>query len=258
MQWQVREVLKSDSFGRVEELESDSGLALIRRVACGASIPGSRLIARYLMGRERAALCALGALDGVPLLSESEAAMEASSSGGRAPLRKDVLVRECVLGKALHQTELLAEDFFDHLDALVAELHALGVCHNDLHKEMNVMVGEDRFPYLIDFQLASLHPRRGRVFASRVQDDLRHIQKHRRRYTRDGRGPLSASALHGVGHGVKRRGLARIWRRTGKPLYNFITRRILRTSDGEERRPSTGPWPRWVEARGERPISDSI
>ncbi len=52
--------------------------------------------------------------------------------------------------------------------------------------------------------------------------------------------------------GLRRGTLARLWRRTGKPLYNFVTRRLLRTRDGESRRPSTGPWPRWVAARGPR------
>jgi predicted Ser/Thr protein kinase len=253
MQWQVRQILKSDTFGRIELLRGSDGARLLRRVACGASLPGSRLVARGLMHRERRALIALAGLPGVPELRELEAAALAPATSGHAPRSGDVLLREWIEGEPLHRAEVLADDFFDHLDALVSELHRCGVCHNDLHKEQNVMVGSDGFPHLIDFQLASLHPRGGRTFESRVLDDLRHVQKHRRRYTRDGRGPASAGVEHGRGRGLKRSPLALVWRRTGKPLYNLVTRGLLRTKDGEERRPSTGPWPRWVPARGERP-----
>ena len=100
-------------------------------------------------------------------------------------------------------------------------------------------------PALIDFQLASVHLRWGRLFRSRVQDDLRHLQKHRRRYTRDGRGPAGEPEQRGEFHGLPRTGTSALWRRTGKPLYLFVTRRLLRTRDGEERRPSSGPWPEW-------------
>ncbi len=239
MEWQVEQVLKRDSFGRVERVARPEGAHALRRVACGGRLPGSGWVARRLLARERRALAALEGLRGVPCLHAGDTA------GG-------VLLREWLAGEPLHRAEVLAEDFFDHLDHLVEELHRRGVCHNDLHKEQNIVVGEDGFPHLIDFQLASVHPRRGRRFASRVRDDLRHVQKHRRRYTRDGRGPASAGVEHGRGLGLRRSPVALVWRRTGKPLYNFVTRKLLRTRDGEERRPSTGPWPRWSEALGER------
>jgi len=256
MGWQVREVLKRDAFGRVERLEDESGASLLRRVACGGGMPGSGLVARYLQRRERAALIALEGVQGVPRVVEEESALRAVAAGEPPPRLVELSLREWVVGAPLHRAELLPADFFDHLDRLVESLHARGVCHNDLHKEMNVIVGCDGFPWLIDFQLASLHPGRGRSFRARVRDDLRHVQKHRRRYLRDGRGPKGARIAAGRGHGLERRGLARVWRRTGKPLYNGITRGILRTSDGEERRPSSGPWPSWSEALGERPARD--
>lgn len=259
MQWQVDQVLKSDSFGRVEQLVDEAGQRLLRRVACGASIPGSGLVAKYLMARERAALSVLDGQWGVPRLSTDEGAARTPGTDGYSPHFREILLREWIDGEALHQATQLPEDFFDHLDDLVAALHQAGVCHNDLHKEMNIMVGRDGFPHLIDFQLASVHRGRGRTFQSRCRDDLRHVQKHRRRYTRDGRGPQSRAIPgqdfdQGRGHGIRRSGVARVWRRTGKPLYNFVTRRVLGTSDGEARRPNEGPWPRWTEPKGPRPI----
>ncbi|MCB9915346.1 MAG: phosphotransferase [Planctomycetes bacterium] len=178
------------------------------------------------------------------------AAVAAPSLDGRVPAARDVLLRSWLDGAPLHEARALPRDFFDHLDALVEALHARGVCHNDLHKEQNVVVAADGAPALIDFQLASVHGRRGRLFASRVRDDLRHVAKHRRRYTRDGRGPAGEAEQRGRGSELKRGGVALVWRRTGKPLYNWLTRRVLRTRDGEARRPSSGPWPEWTAPLG--------
>jgi phosphotransferase family enzyme len=250
-QWQVVETLKEDQFGRVERLASGSSV-LLRRVACGSRIPLSRFIARILMGRERRALDALEGLDGVPRAVEDEAARRAPSASGVVPAERDVLLRSWQSGRPLHRAEALPEDYFELLDALVHAMHARGVCHNDLHKEQNLVVGLDGRPALIDFQLASVHARRGRVHASRMRDDLRHLQKHRRRYTRDGRGPRGTDVSRGVGHGVRRSRIAAVWRRLGKPVYNFLTRRVLGTKDGEERRESSGPWPRWTPPVGPR------
>lgn len=251
VQWQVSETLKQDQFGRVERL-SEGDSVLLRRVACGSRIPLSGVIARSLMRRERNALQALDGLRGVPRLIADEDARSAPSPSGGVPDARDVLLRSWQQGAPLHLAESLPENYFELLDALVHAMHARGVCHNDLHKEQNLVVGPDGRPALIDFQLASVHASRGRTFASRVRDDLRHVQKHRRRYTRDGRGPRGVDASRGAGHGVPRSKLAASWKRFGKPVYNFITRRLLGTRDGEARRESSGPWPRWTPPVGER------
>jgi hypothetical protein len=239
------EILKEDALGRVERLPSADG-GRIRRVACGGRLPFSSRVARALARREVRALRALEGLDGVPRLTA------AAANGGSVE-------REFLPGAPLSQAPALPLDFFDHLDVLVARLHARGVCHNDLHKEQNILVRPDGRPALVDFQLASVHAGGGRGFEARCREDLRHLQKHRRRYTRDGRGP--AEQALGAGAGLRRGLIARAWRRTGKPLYNFITRSLLGTRDGETRRDSSGPWPRWdpplgppaTEAAPERP-----
>ena len=38
-----------------------------------------------------------------------------------------------------------------------------------------------------------------------------------------------------------------------KPLYLAVTRGLLGTKDGEERRSSAGPWPSWEAPLGEAP-----
>lgn len=234
---QVSELHKHDQFGRVERVTID-GADCTRRVASGSRLPFSGWIARRLLARERRALRALAGLAGIPR----------ERDGGTAK----VLVREWVAGVPLSRAGSLPVDFFENLDALVAAIHARGVCHNDLHKEANVLLGDDGFPWLIDFQLASVHARGGRSFETRRREDLRHVEKHRRRYTRHGRGPNGVESS-GAGAGIPRSGLARAWRRLGKPLYTAITRGVLGTRDGgDAQRPPHGPWPTWTVASGSR------
>jgi hypothetical protein len=126
------------------------------------------------------------------------------------------------------------------------------VCHNDLHKEQNVLVGVDGAPALIDLQLASVHERRGRVFSVRCGDDRRHVAKHARRYARAGRGPEGAGLASPANLDLPRRSLAAaLWRWLVKPAYNRVGL-VLGLRDREPRRPSSGPWPRWVDAPSAR------
>jgi len=239
----IRE-LKRDELGRIELMDGPRG-RLIRRVACGGAMPGSRLLARRLMARERDSLQRVSALGGVARIVDDRAYEAAISIDGRAPRAKDVLLRSWLGGVPLYEATELALNFFDLLDELTRELHRQGVCHNDLHKEQNILVQEDGYPALLDFQLASLHATGGKQFQKRALEDLRHLQKHRRRYTRDGRGPEGAS--EGAGHGLKRGLLARAWRRTGKPIYNLIVHRLARKGASEPRRESHDAFPTWTE-----------
>jgi predicted Ser/Thr protein kinase len=240
----VVRVLKRDALGWVELVERE-GQLYVRRVACGGRLPLSRSLARFLLARERRALEALQGLAGVPRL-EHGADLAALPLEPGAP-RGAVLVRSFVAGEPLHRAEALPEDFFERLAELVGELHRRGVCHNDLHKEQNVVVGADGYPHLIDFQLASCHAGRGRLFASRAHDDLRHVAKHRRRYLRAGRGPQPGEPAR-----PPRTALAALWRRGVKPLYEMVIRAVPAWRDGEERRASAGPWPRRTAAVGPR------
>ena len=246
----LKTLLKRDALGRVELLEDGARLC-VRRGACGGRVPGSGWLARVLLRRERAALEALAELDAVPHLEPGPAWAGAPGCEGRVPDPRTVLVRTFCEGSALHQAERLPADFFERLRELVESVHRCGVCHNDLHKEQNVVVGDDGRPALLDFQLASVHRSRGRRFRSRCGDDLRHVAKHHRRYTRDGRAVLGGAEVPGPAELPRRSALAGAWRRFGKPLYNRLTR-SLSWQDGEVRRPSSGPWPAWTEPVGPR------
>jgi hypothetical protein len=229
---------KRDAFGSVARVEH-AGRAWARRALRPGRLHPACWIGRLLLERERRALERLDGLPGVPAL------------GG--PEQRGVLWRTWIEGEPLSRAAELPSDFFDQLEALVRELHARGVCHNDLHKEPNVLVGADGWPGLVDFQLASVHRRQGALFRSRAREDLRHVEKHRRRYTRAGRAPAGVA---GPARGAPpRRSLAaQAWRVLAKPVYRFVTRALLGRRDGADpQRPSAGPWPRWTGARGPRP-----
>lgn len=229
MQHETIRILKQDALGRVELVERAGGLA-VRRVAAGGRLPGSRLVARLLLARERRALRALEGLAGVARVLREEA--------------PGVLLRSYVPGTPLCRARTLPRDFFERLEELVRALHERGVCHNDLHKEANVLVGEDGHPGLVDFQLASVHARRGRTFLVRAGEDLRHVWKHRAHYYR---GLGVAEALPPA---PPRSALAEAWRRLGKPVYRRLA--FLRGPDGEARRGPQDPWPQWSEPVGPR------
>jgi serine/threonine protein kinase len=163
-----------------------------------------------------------------------------------------VLVRSFLPGTPLCLARELPRDFFERLEELVRALHGRGVCHNDLHKEGNVLVGADGYPNLVDFQLASVHARRGRSFAVRAREDLRHVWKHRSLYLR------ALGEPDPLAHEPRRSALAGAWRRLGKPLYRRLVRfdwlqREL--ASGETRRGKDGPWPTWSAPVGPRVTS---
>ena len=244
---QVTRELKRDALGRIERIDGPDGTQL-RRVADGGRLPGSRAVARLLLARERRALEQLEGLavarppEQVPRLVSDDASLRGLPSlDGAVPDPRDVLIRSYLEGTPLWAATWLPADFFRALAKLVERLHEAGVCHNDLHKEPNVLVAPDGAPCVIDFQLASVHRRRGALFRSRAREDLRHVAKHERHYRSRG-GTLVDPDAPPKG---RRSMVAALWFRTGKPVYNVITRRLLRTEDGEPRRPKQGPWPSW-------------
>ncbi len=231
--------LKRDVFGVVELVRGEEGLLVRRRARAGAFDPRA-VLARLLLARERAALARLDGLAGVPRLSRHDR--------GRA----DELVRTHLAGAPLQRAMRIPRDYFDRLDEMVVALHARGVCHNDLHKEPNILVGDDGRPALLDFQLASVHSeKRTRTFDVRAGEDLRHAEKHRRRYARFG-GLEHGVGPNGAGAGRRRSALARVWRHLGKPAWDWLRGSLLRTRELEGGRPDAGPWPAWTDAVGRR------
>ncbi len=57
-------------------------------------------------------------------------------------------------GKTAIDHRQVAADFFDHVEEMLNVLHARRIIYVDLHKQENVLVGDDGLPYLIDFQVS--------------------------------------------------------------------------------------------------------
>jgi hypothetical protein len=213
--WKTGVVLKRDLLSTVErgrfvtpEREVE---AVLRRID---EVPWwSFLLARHLFARERRALAAAATLGVAPPLCFA----------GRR-----VLVRGWIQGVALHLAKPHGDRaYFRSAKAALRKLHRAGICHNDLAKEQNWLRGSDGRAYLTDFQLAIRFKRRGRLFRITAYEDLRHLLKHKRRYA-----PAAISA-------AERRVLARkslftrVWMATGKQVYQWVTRDVLRFTDHE-------------------------
>jgi hypothetical protein len=110
---------------------------------------------------------------------------------------------------------------------LLARLHFHGITHNDLAKEPNLLVLPDGSPAFLDLQLGHVARHRGAWFRLLAREDLRHLLKHKRSYDADSLTARERSIL------ATPSWPARLWRRTGKPVYLFITRRVFGWRDRE-------------------------
>ncbi|WP_196778371.1 serine/threonine protein kinase [Thalassorhabdomicrobium marinisediminis] len=117
--------------------------------------------------------------------------------------------------------------FYKDAKRILREMRARGVTHNDLAKPQNWLQAPDGRAAVIDFQLASVHRRRGKLFRLMGYEDLRHLVKQKGRYARHLLTPTERRML-------QRKSLpTRIWMATGKKLYNAVTRGLFNWSDSE-------------------------
>ena len=207
--------LKADSFGCI--LLVQQGQHCFIRRDLSVTPWWLRLPAWWLARREARALCALGDMPATPrLLHWDGVHLERSFMHGaamfKAPPRGDVA-------------------YFQQARRLLQQLHRRGIAHNDLAKEANWLVLEDGRPAIIDFQLATRGDPRSRWMRLLFREDLRHLLKHKRMYCRDALTPVEKRVL-------KRHSWLRdAWFRTGKPVYRFVTRRLLHWEDNEGQGP---------------------
>jgi RIO-like serine/threonine protein kinase len=165
----------------------------------------ARPAARWLAAREYRALQALAGETAFP-----------------RPLGWDgrSLVRSAIPGVTMREAPPRNPAYFRAALRLLARMHRCGVAHNDLAREPNWLVTPDGRPALIDFQLAWLDRRRGRLFRLLAREDLRHLLKHKRHYC-----PRYLSAR-------QRRLLARpslaarIWRMAVQPVGRWLRSRM--------------------------------
>ncbi|MFK8013961.1 MAG: serine/threonine protein kinase [Gammaproteobacteria bacterium] len=205
------QLLKRDLFGSVSVVHNGAAESYICRDVTTAPW-WTRPIARALARREARTLSRLDGLTGVPQLLHFDGL---------------TLHRSYMAGEPMQVARPQNNAYFRAAQSLVFRMHRRGVVHNDTAKEPNWLVLADGSPGLIDFQLALCTQRRGRWFALLAREDIRHLLKHKRTYA-----PAALTAR-------QQRILntpawtSRIWRRTVKPVYLFVTRRVLNWSDRE-------------------------
>jgi RIO-like serine/threonine protein kinase len=203
-------LLKKDIFGQVSLIRSEAG-PLVRRDTRNAPL-ALRWLARHLLAREARALAVLEDLDGVPTLVRTNGS---------------TLDRSWLDGVPMQEGRPKDIDYFLSAAKIVRRMHRLGVVHNDLAKEPNFLLTSDGKPAIIDFQLSWYSRDRGPVFRALAREDIRHLLKHKRTYcperlTKRERAILDNPSL-----------ISKIWMKAGKPVYLFITRKILGWQDRE-------------------------
>jgi hypothetical protein len=207
--------LKQDSFGRIALMRDAAGEFVRRDLR---AVPAwLRLPAWWLARREARALQAVADLPDVPRLLRWD---------GRC------LDRSYMEGEPMYLRPPRGDAaWFRAAHRLLRQLHHHGLAHNDLAKEANWLVLADGRPGLIDFQLAVRGRPRSRWLRLLAREDLRHLLKHKRTYCRQDLTPVERRLL-------RRHSWVRdAWFATGKPVYRFLTRRILKWEDNEGRGP---------------------
>lgn len=212
--------LKADSFGRIALMRDASGLFVRRDLA---HVPlWLRLPAWYLARREARAL---QRVDGV-LFNGRPATPQLLRWDGRR------LDRSYMEGAAMYQCPPRGDlEYFRQARRLLQKLHRRGLAHNDLAKEANWLVLSDGTPAIIDFQLATRGDPRSPWMRLLAREDLRHLLKHKRTYCPQALTPVERRLLK------RHSWLREAWFATGKPIYRFITRKLLKWEDNEGQGP---------------------
>jgi tRNA A-37 threonylcarbamoyl transferase component Bud32 len=210
LQAPLPKLLKKDIFGQITLMESSDGLIIRRDTRDAARTV--RWIARRLLAREAHVLAALDGNTGVPQLIRVD---------------RDTLDRTYVDGQPMQLGRPKDIKYFHAAAKLLRKLHRQNVVHNDLAKEPNLLLTIDGQPAFIDFQLAWFARHRGRLFRVLAREDIRHLLKHKRTYCADRltsreKAILASPAI-----------ISRLWMLTVKPVYLFVTRRLLGWEDRE-------------------------
>lgn len=206
-------VLKRDHFSTIVQGHAPGDPADKRVLRDLTGLPWwSAGIARWLARREARALAAVQGIAGVPVLHRA----------GR-----DGILRGWAEGQPLNLHPPRHALWYADARRILRQMRRRGVSHNDLAKPQNWLHLPGGRAGVIDFQLAVVHRRPGRLARLMAREDLRHLLKQKRRYAPD---LLTASERRML---ARKSWPTRLWMATGKRLYRFVTRRLIGWSDGE-------------------------
>ena len=199
-------------------------------------------LGRFIRDHEWAILKRLRGIDGIPVpLTTFE------NTG---------LIYTYIEGCTLDAKPNLPDDFFDQLEIILKNIHRRHTAFNDLNKRGNILLCPNGKPALIDFQLAFCPPfiwsRRKPVAGSFLknlqQDDLYHLNKHKRRLRPDLMSPQQKEQSRTLSPGIV------LHRKFSRPL-TLLRRKFLgwlfkkghlMTDDISETHPETDPT-RWLK-----------
>lgn len=206
-------VFKRDIFSETwtGSFDSEPKRRIIFRNVAAAPL-WSRSLARMLARREIRALKAVTGIPGTPNLIATDAAGLYRTWTDGAPLQ---------LARPDHA------EFYRDAKRILRAMRRRGITHNDLAKPQNWLMTPEGEAAVIDFQLAWVHRGRGWLYRLMAYEDLRHLIKQKRAFAPGLLTPTEKRVL------ATKSPPARLWLKTGKPVYNFITRRLLQWSDGE-------------------------
>jgi len=204
-------LLKRDHFGSVsKEFSAQYGWLTFRNTA---KAPWwCRPIARYLAKREAHALHSLPFNKLLPRIHYWDGTY---------------LLRSWIDGQPMQIAKPKQKDYYSKALSLLRFLRRHNVAHNDLSKETNWLVTPAGEPALVDFQLARVVRKRSSWFRNSAREDIRYLLKHKRGYCADYMTQREWSIVNTPALP------SRIWRKTGKPIYLFVTRKIFNWQDRE-------------------------
>ncbi|MGI3185138.1 serine/threonine protein kinase [Nioella aestuarii] len=206
-------VLKRDVFSETiaGHLVEDPSCKVALRKLDGVPI-WARPLAWFLARKEIRGLRAVQGIEGTPELLRVD---------------KVGLLRSWSEGTPLQLARPVDPLFYRDAKRLLRQMRRRGVTHNDIAKPQNWLRTPQGRAAVIDFQLASVHRRRGVMFRTMAREDLRHLLKQKRAFAPD---LLTATERRML---ARKSFPTRIWMATAKPLYNTVTRRLMNWSDGE-------------------------
>lgn len=180
-------MVDGEVFERAEQFKHDSWAATAaytsatgRRIVCkfnrevGIGWIPMAWLGRFLARREKYFLTQLAGVRGIP------AVYPAVEVNGK--VRHTAVAHDYIPGKPLSISDRLRPDFFEKVEELLGVLHSQRIAYVDLHKQENVLVGDDGLPYLIDFQVSVQLPKLAicqPVFRALRDCDCYHLDKHR-------------------------------------------------------------------------------